>query len=72
MKKSKIPKFCQNIALGKLFQEKYLSVRLDFYFTRTATESVRKLSDQFSRSQDHILLKNRLKIKEVTNSASES
>ena len=37
MKKSKIPKLCQNIGLGKLFLEKYLSVRLDFYFTRTAT-----------------------------------
>ena len=34
---------------------------------RTATESVRRLSDQFSRAQDHILLKNRLKIKEVKN-----
>ena len=40
--------------------------------TRTATESVRRLSDQFSQAQDHILLKNRLKIKEVTNSASEN
>ena len=40
------------------------------YFTRTATESVRRLSDQFPQAQDHILLKNRLKIKEVTNSAS--
>ena len=72
MKKSKIPKLCQNIGLGKLFLEKYLLVRLDFYFTRTATESVRRLSDQFSQAQDHILLKNRLKIKEVTNSASEN
>ena len=39
---------------------------------RTATESVRRLSDQFSRAQNHILLKNRLKIKEVKNSASEN
>ena len=45
---------------------------MDFYFTRTATESVRRLSDQFSQAQDHILLKNRLKIKEVKNSASEN
>ena len=30
------------------------------------------LSDQFSQAQDHVLLKNRLKIKEVTNSASEN
>ena len=37
-----------------------------------ATESVQRLSDQFSRAQDHILLKNRLKIKEVKNSASEN
>ena len=29
--------------------------------TRTATESVRRLSDQFSQAQDHVLLKNRLK-----------
>ena len=72
MKKSKIPKLCQNIGLGKLFLEKQLLVRLDFYFTRTATESVRRLSNQFSRAQDHILLKNRLKIKEVKNSASEN
>ena len=42
------------------------------YFTRTATESVRRLSDQFPQAQDHILLKNRLKIKEITNSASEN
>ena len=35
---------------------------MDFYFTRTATESVRRLSYQFSQAQDHILLKNRLKI----------
>ena len=40
------------------------------YFTRTATESVRRLSDQFPQAQDHILLKNRLKIKEITNSDS--
>ena len=72
MKKSKIPKLCQNIGLGKLFLEKSLLVRLDLYFTRTATESVRRLSEQFSRAQDHILLKNRLKIKEVKNSASEN
>ena len=72
MKKSKIPKLCQNIGLGKLFLEKSLLVRLDFYFMRTATESVWRLSDQFSQAQDHILLKNRLKIKEVTNSASEN
>ena len=39
---------------------------------RTATDSVRRLSGQFSQAQDHILLKNRLKIKEVTNSASEN
>ena len=37
-----------------------------------ATESVRMLSDQFSQAQDNILLKNCLKIKEVTNSASEN
>ena len=72
MKKSKIPKLCQNIGLGKLFREKQLFVPLDFYFTRTATESVRRLSDQFSQAQDDILFKNRLKIKEVTNSASEN
>ena len=42
------------------------------YFTCTATESVRRLSDQFPQAQDHILLKNRLKIKEITNSASEN
>ena len=71
-KKSKISKLCQNISLGKLFLEKELLVRLDFDFTRTATESVRRLSDQFSRAQNHILLKNRLKIKEVKNSASEN
>ena len=46
MKKSKIPKLCQNIGLGKLFLEKYLLVRLDYYFTRTATELVRRLSDR--------------------------
>ena len=45
---------------------------MDFYFTRTATELVRRLSDQFSRVQDHILLKNRLKNKEVKNSAYEN
>ena len=72
MKKSKIPKLCQNIGLGKLFLEKYFLVRLDFYFTRTATESVRRISDQFSQAQDLILLKNRLKIKEATNSACEN
>ena len=72
MKKSKIPKLCQNIGLGILFLEKQLLVPLDFYFTRTATESVRRLSDQFSHAQDHMLLENRLKIKEVTNSASEN
>ena len=44
LKKSKIPKLCQNIGLGKLFLEKQLLVRLDFYFTRTATESVLGLS----------------------------
>ena len=70
--KTKISKLCQNIGLGKLFLEKQLLVPLDFYFTRTATESVRRLSDQFSQAQDHMLLKNRLKIKEVTNSASEN
>ena len=72
MKKSKIPKLCHNIGLGKLFLEKYLLVPLDFYFTRTVTESVRRLSDQSSKAQDHILHKNRLKIKEATNSASEN
>ena len=72
MKKSKIPKLCKNIGLGKLFLEKITLVRLDFHFTRSATESVRRLSDQLSRAQDHILLKNRLKIKEVKNSASEN
>ena len=45
---------------------------MDFYFTRTATESVRRLLDQFSQAQDNILLKNRLKIKELTDSASEN
>ena len=54
MKKSKIPKLCHNIGLGKLFLEKYLLVPLDFYFTRTVTESVRRLSDQSSKAQDHI------------------
>ena len=72
MKNSKIPKLCQNMGLAKLFLEKLLLVPLEFYFTRTATESVRRLSDQFSQAQDHILLQNRLKIKEVTNSASEN
>ena len=72
MKKSKILKLCQKIGLGKLFLEKQLFVPLDFYFTRTATESVRRLSDQFSQAQDDILFKNRLKIKEVINSASEN
>ena len=72
MKKSKIAKLCQNIGLGKLSLEKDLLVRLDFYFTCTATESVRTLSDQFPRAQDHVLLKNRLKIKEVKNSESEN
>ena len=66
------PKTLSNIALGKLFLEKKLLNRLDSYFTRTATESFRRLSDQFSQAQDHILLKNRLKIKEVKNSASEN
>ena len=36
MKKSEIPKLDQNIGLGKL-----LLVRLDFYFTCTATESAK-------------------------------
>ena len=72
MKKSKIPKLCHNIGLGKLFLDKQLLVPLDFYFTHTATESARRPPDQFSQAQDHILLKNRLKIKEVTNSASEN
>ena len=58
--------------LGKLSLEKDILVRLDFYFTCTATESVRTLSDQFPRAQDHLLLKNRLKIKEVKNSESEN
>ena len=39
---------------------------------RTVTELVRRLSDHFLRAQDHIFLKNRLKIKEVRNSASEN
>ena len=60
----------QNIALGEQFLEKKLLVRLDFSFTRAATESVRKLSRHFSWANDHILLKNRLQIKEETNSAS--
>ena len=72
MKNSKIPKLCQNMGLAKLFLEKLLLVPLEFYFRRTATESVRRLSDRFSQAQDHILLQNRLKIKEVTNSASEN
>ena len=72
MKNSKIPKLCQNMGLAKLFLEKLLLVPLEFYFTRTATESFRRLSDRFSQAQDHILLQNRLKIKEVTNSASEN
>ena len=41
MKKSKIPKICQNIGLGKLFLEKQLLVRLE------------RLRDQFSQAQDH-------------------
>ena len=72
MKNSKILKLCQNMGLAKLFLEKLLLVPLEFYLTRTATETVRRLSDRFSQAQDHILLQNRLKIKEVTNSASEN
>ena len=72
MKTSKIAKLCQNIGLGKLFLEKITFSSIGFYFTRSATESVRRLSDQFSRAQDYILVKNRLKIKEVKNSASEN
>ena len=72
MKKSKIPKLYQNIALGKLFLEKLLLVRLDFCFTRAATESVRGLTGWVSPAKDSALLKNRLKIKEETNSASEN
>ena len=69
MKKSKIPKLCQNIGLGKL---KITLSSIGFLFTSTATESVRRLSDQFSRAQNHILLKNRLKIEEAKNSAFEN
>ena len=68
MKKSKIPKLCQNIGLGELFLEKLLSVRIDFYFTRTGTNSVRKLLHQLLLAPDHTLLKNRLKIKQEINS----
>ena len=71
-KNRKSPKLSQNIGQSKLFLEKQLLVRLDFYFTLTATETVQRLSHQFSQAQDHISLKNRLKIKEVTNSASEN
>ena len=39
-KKSKIPQLFQDIALDKVFIEKLLWVRLDFYFRRTATKSV--------------------------------
>ena len=60
------------MGLAKLFLEKLLLVPLEFYFTRTATESVRRHSDQFSQAKDHILLQNRLKTKEVTNPASEN
>ena len=57
MKKSKIPKSYQNIDIGKLFLEKYnFQCNWIFTFMHTATESVRRLSDQFSQVQDHILL----------------
>ena len=69
MKKSKIPKLCKNIGLGKLFLGKitFSSIGFLFYAFGNRVGSVR-----FSRAQDHILLKNRLKIKEVKNSASEN
>ena len=69
MKKSKIPKLCKNKGLGKLFLEKitFSSVGFLFYAFGNRVGSV-----QFSSAQDHILLKNRLKIKEVKNSASEN
>ena len=44
MKKSKIPKLCQNLVLDERFLEKVLWASLDFYFTRTAAKSVSKLS----------------------------
>ena len=76
MKNEKIenPKLCKTIGLGKLFVEKitFSSIGFLFYAFNSATESVRRLSHQFSRAQDHILLKNRLKIKEVKNSISEN
>ena len=68
MKKSKIPKLCHNKGLGKLFLEKLLSVRIDFYFTRAGTNSVRKLQHRLLWAPDHTLLKNRLKIKQDINS----
>ena len=65
MKKSKIPKLCQNIGLGKLFLEKLLSVRIDFYFTCAGTNSVRELLHWLLRAPDHTLLKNRLKLNKI-------
>ena len=62
MKKSKIPKLCQDIGLGK---------RLDVYFTRTATKSVRQLSRRFSWGLHHASHTYRLKINEDVNSKSE-
>ena len=43
-----------------------------FFFTRAVTESVWGLTGWVSRDKDSELLKNRLKIKEETNSASEN
>ena len=72
MKNSKILKLCQNIALGKLFLEKKTFSSIRFFFTRAVTESVWGLTGWVSRDKDSELLKNRLKIKEETNSASEN
>ena len=60
------------LGLGKLFLGKKSLSSIGFFCMCTATKSVRRLSDQFSLAQDHILLKNRLKIKEVKSSASEN
>ena len=61
-KKLKIPKLCQDIGLDELFLEKILLVRLDFYFRRTATKSIWRLSLSHSRRAHHTLLEHRLKI----------
>ena len=62
MKKSKIPKLCKNIGLGKLFLEKITFSSIGFL---SYSFGNRVGSLHFAAAQDHILLKNRLKIKEV-------